>query len=405
MPSSRHDTDRVLALCLETLARPASERMVFLADACDGDFRLRASVEAVLVAVKDAQAFLRVGQIDRRDHADLIGDRLGDYHIEAFAGEGALGAVFRARRGDLAAAPPVALRLLRGHLLAREYIERFVSAATEIRAVRHPNIAGVLDAGVSGAGRPYLIYPWIDGTRLDEHCDRSQLALPARAALLEQVCLGLQRAHQHLVAGCGVSAANVLVTADGVPVLLDFASVSMVTARWPQGAASAFADPARALARDTCAPELLLHGRLTTAADVYALGVLASELLCGERPCRLDGQDRSQQAAMLDLAARIAPSARVRAETDWARRKAVAHRRGATPRRLASALEGDLDGIVLAALAFDPAGRPASAAAVAAALSAWRQRVQPGRRTGRLRRVAAAAVAAAALLLAAAAAF
>ena len=332
--------------------------MTYLARACDGDFRLRASVESVLVALKDARQFMDVADIRADNFAEYVGEQAGDYQLESLLGISPLGGMYRARRGD---DPPVAVRVVRGHLWARELIERFSDEVSVFARIRHPAIASLLDGGVSANGSPYLVYEYVDGQALDQYCDQQRLDVSRRMALMLDICRAVHVGHAHLSAWRSLRPSNVLVNASGQPKLLDFGLATLMHRQH---------GPVRL--RDStllsmwlsqfAAPEAFDDGVLSVRADVYSLGAVMYELLCGQRrpPVALEDDD--------DTGVVRRASEQVLANPDDALRDAIAHRRSTSTEALARDLAGPVDDLIERATRPSPDKRYASALAMADAI-------------------------------------
>ena len=312
--------------------------------ACHGDFRLRASVESVLVALKDARQFMDVADIRADNFADFVGESAGEYRLVELLGISPLGAVYRATDDK---DHEFAVRVVRGHLWARELIERFTDELDIYSRVRHPGIASLLDGGVTVNGSPYVVYEFVDGVSIDEYCDRHRLDLRQRVAMLRRVCLAAHAGHAHLTAWRSLRPSNVLVTADGVPRLLDFALATLLHRQHGP-----------VLSNDTTMKSMWVSQ--FAAPETYE-GVDPT----GHRRCVLAGRHGvrvADRAATHGLSSRTSPrprrvakaSEQVRGNTDWALRKAIAHRRSTSPRALARALTGDLDAVLDKATRRDP---------------------------------------------------
>ena len=296
----------------------------------------------------------------RATGAPAADERFGPWRVIETLGEGASGRVLLARRGELADGRLVAIKTLRSpspSALARFELERQALARLE-----HPNIARLYDAGKSAAGVPYVVLEHVDGLPIDVYCNRHWLGVEERLRLFLEVCRGVQHAHRNLIVHRDLKPANILVDAEGRPRLLDFGIARLLDL--PPAAAETAASAtgwAEATARTPAyaSPEQILGRPITTAADVFSLGIVLFELLAGRSPwgprasrhllekaiCEED-PERASKAARL---AGAAPAAR----------------RGTTPRRLARRLRGELDAILGTALARRPEDRYASVEAFA----------------------------------------
>ncbi len=370
---------RALDLCDAALERPAAERDAFLDEACAGDAELRAAAASVLAAVEEADAFLEVPAPSQSPAAPsgdatrevAAGTRLGRYTLLERLGEGGMGTVYLAEREGPDFTQRVALKIVREGLPARGLIGRFLAERRILASLNHPYIARLLDAGTTEAGTPWLVLEYVDGLPIDVYCDRNRLGVEARIELVRKVALAVQAAHQNLVVHRDLKPSNVLVTADGIPKLLDFGIAKPLRPDGgdPSGSTTVFG--ARALTPDYASPEQILDGRATTVSDVYSLGVLTYELLVGERPYRVAGGSHRELVRSVESLTVPRPSTRIQTAPTHRDIEEIAGRRATTPARLARALAGDLDTILLKALHRDPQRRYATATAFADDLERW----------------------------------
>ncbi len=295
--------------------------------------------------------------------SSLVGREIGDYLIEAFLGEGAAGTVWRARRTDGRFEGRVAVKLLHLSLIGRAGALRFKREAVILARVAHPNIARLLDAGVTEEGQPYLVLELVQGTRIDKHCDARRLDVPQRLALFGHVLAAVAHAHDHLVVHRDIKPNNICVTHDGQVKLLDFGIAKLLRAE--PGDPPITAAGLRVLTPLYAAPEQLNGGPVTTATDIYALGVLLYHLLTGQHPT-VRGSAASAQVIRATLNA--AP-VRLGAAFDTAsgsedQLKAAADR-ATSLSGLRRQLQGDLENIVGRTLLKDPSERYQTVGALA----------------------------------------
>ena len=351
---SAADWQQLRALLDEALALPATQRDAWLQG-------LDASVPSVVrqrltstlasastngAAADDWSQGPRLGATP--PPAAHIGRRVGPYRVLSLLGHGGMGSVWLAERADGLHRRQVALKLPHGAWHRPELAERLVREREILAALEHPHIARLYDAGIStdAEAQPWLAIEYVDGVRLDEHCRQQGLAVAERLKLFLQVCEAVAHAHARLVVHRDLKPANILIDRQGQVKLLDFGIAKLLEAG---GADSDLTQQhGQALTPDYAAPEQILGQPLSTAADVYALGVVLFELLTGERPFRR----RANGSARPDLQA-------VQAEGEPPRPSQRARDRG-----LAKALQGDLDTIVQTALRHDPAERYATVAAL-----------------------------------------
>jgi serine/threonine-protein kinase len=270
------------------------------------------------------------------------GARVGPYELIRELGRGGMGTVWLARRTEGLTRRTVALKLPHPGLLHAEFAARMARERDILESLAHPNIARLYDAGVTPAGQPWLALEYIEGVPINEYCDAKRLGLPERIRLFAQVLQAIQHAHSHLVIHRDLKPANILVTEAGNAVVLDFGIAKlMVEGATAETALTQFGG--RALTPDYASPEQIAGASLTTASDVYSLGVILYELLTGERPYKLArGSAAALEEAIL--------SADVRRPSQAAIDAAQAEARATSTNKLTRTLRGDLDTIVLTAM-------------------------------------------------------
>lgn len=290
-------------------------------------------------------------------------DRIGPYEVVEEVGRGGMGAVFRARRADGQFEQEVALKLHRADVYRSELRDRFLSERQILALISHPNIARLLDGGVTEDGRSYFAMEYVEGLPLDHYCDTHRLTVAERLRLFRSVCDAVQHAHQNLVVHRDLKPSNILVTDDGTVKLLDFGIAKLLDAGGARAATDATQAGSRMLTPDYASPEQIQGGPVTTATDVYQLGVLLFELLTGVRPHDLRDASLLELERSVLLNAPPLPSSAVGRPHDTAGSPDVrASRRGTRADRLARALRGDLDAIVHVAMQHEPERRFDSAA-------------------------------------------
>jgi serine/threonine-protein kinase len=316
------------------------------AEAIDAD--VRAELEALLDAGEAGgdPIAAAVGRAAIGAAACILPDRIGPWRVLRPLGEGGMGTVLLAERADGEFEMKVAIKLIRG-LATADTRERFRRERQALAGLDHPNIAALLDGGATEAGEPYLVMAYVEGETLTEWRARVQPKIEMRLVLFAALCRAVAHAHQHLLVHRDIKPANILVRADGVPVLLDFGIAKLIE---PDGDGDATAT--RLMTPAWASPEQLLGRPVTTATDVYGLGLVLYELLAGGVPRRGD----VAEAASIELPppSKLAAEARSPAVRDEARR-----------------IRGDLDKIVRRAVRTEPSARYASALALAADVEAW----------------------------------
>jgi eukaryotic-like serine/threonine-protein kinase len=274
------------------LELPSAERDVFLSHACAGDDRLRSEVEHLLSAYAEsgdflalpAAEFLTSGVAEEQPPPSgpglAIGVQIGPCRVLRELTRGGMGEVYLAERADGQFKQEVALKLLvRSGRDSSEVHRRFLCERQTLTRLRHPNIAALLDVGLTADGRPWFAMELVEGAPLKVWCDERELGLSERLALFEDVCLAVQHAHQNLVLHRDLKPSSILVTNEGQVKLLDFGIAELLPDTSRTGL--------RALTLEYAAPEQLQGQPVTAATDVYALGAVLYELLAGHRPYRL----------------------------------------------------------------------------------------------------------------------
>ena len=349
---------RVEALFHEALARPVAERSVFVEREAAGDLHLAREVMSLLRAAGGAEDALAEAVGDAITSCAVEGEavpsdgRLGAYRIEKQIGRGGMGTVYLAARADDQYRQRVAVKVLRLGL-GSDLATRFRQERQILANLDHPNIARLLDGGVDEEGRPYLVMEYVEGRSLTAYCDEERLGLSGRLRLFRSVCSAVHHAHRQLVVHRDLKPANVLVTADGVPKLLDFGIAKVLL---PEDAPAVTGTGLRPLTPLYASPEQLRGEALGTSSDVYSLGVILYELLSGQRPFEARARSLAELARAVCDDEPVPPSAAVVGAEG-----AVSQARGLRPERLRRELAGDLDTITLKAIRKEPGRRYASA--------------------------------------------
>jgi non-specific serine/threonine protein kinase/serine/threonine-protein kinase len=377
------DWARVKSLFQEALARERVERSAFLEKECGGDRDLLRRVARLLDADAGSDGFMEtpvanlpyVTDLDEGDEgADAAApERIGPYRVERVLGRGGMGTVYLASRDDGDFRRPVAVKVVRRSMDSAFVFRRFETERRILAALDHPGIARLYDGGTTEDGVPYFVMEYVPGEGLLAYCDERRLGVAQRLALFRRVCGAVQFAHQALVVHRDLKPSNVLVTPEGHPKLLDFGIAKLLdpeaTADVEDGTATLWG----VMTPDYASPEQLRRGRVTTASDVYSLGVILYELLSGHRPYRLAaGADEGIFA--LARPEVMPPSAAVTRTEEIPCRgtesvvvdpETVGAARSTPAGRLRRVLRGDLDNIVMKAMRTDPATRYATAAELA----------------------------------------
>lgn len=345
---------RAGALVRALLDLPPERRDDALNEACAGDDALRDEARWLLAAAEDGEAdTLPPAPILSAYDLHLAAPTPRDYRVLEAIGQGGMGVVYLAERVDGDLRQRVALKLLRFAAPADSHqYRRFATERRILSALAHPNIARLLDGGVTVEGLPFLAMEYVDGERIDAWCDRHALTLRQRVTLFLKVCGAVDYAHRQLVIHRDIKPSNILVGADGEPKLLDFG-----IARLLDDDVEHTQTDLRALTLAYASPEQIEGAPLGTASDVYSLGMVLYELVAGARPFAV-GESAHQLSRAILSGDMPAPSRLVRECAG-----------DALPR--ARRVPADVDAIVLKALRSEPAHRYASAGALAADLQRW----------------------------------
>jgi eukaryotic-like serine/threonine-protein kinase len=292
---------------------------------------------------------------------DLSGNRIGQYLILRSLGIGGMGEVYLAERADQQFQQRVAIKVVRGGVLARNVQSRFKAERQILAQLDHPNIARLLDGGSLPDGSAYIVMEYVDGIAIDAYCDQHRLDLSARLRLFQTVCGAVHSAHQNLIVHRDLKPSNILVNTEGAPKLLDFGIAKLLDERQAvqHTLAMTHAD-FRVMTPDHASPEQVRGEPITTASDVYVLGVVLYELLTGTRPFIIPSLRLADIERVICEQEPARPSDAI-GESPNATTLELAERRGVNPARLRRALQGDLDNIVLMAMRKEPARRYGSA--------------------------------------------
>jgi serine/threonine protein kinase/Tfp pilus assembly protein PilF len=346
------------------------ERAAMLAGLRAQDPQLAADLVALLeeAAAVSRESFLEEPLTLPPRSASLAGQTIGAYTLVSQIGQGGMGGVWLARRSDGRFEGYTAVKLLNAGLVGRAGEERFRREGNFLARLTHPHIARLLDAGVSSFGQPYLVLEYVDGQQIDRYCDAQGLDVEARVRLFLDVLAAVAHAHANLIVHRDIKPTNVLVGADGRVRLLDFGIAKLLEDEAGAGEATELTrEGGRALTPEYAAPEQITGGPVTTATDVYALGVLLYLLLSGRHPTGAADQSPAELVrAVVTTEPRRLSSAVAEAKTQKPETVATnAARRATTPDGLRRALKGDLETVVAKALKKHPEERYESVGAFA----------------------------------------
>jgi serine/threonine-protein kinase len=351
--------EKVKDVFTAALELPIDGRATFLAESCGADQALRHEVESLLAAHEEPQNLLEQHTVDlatrlQKEADNYHGKLFGPYRILHEIGRGGMGAVFLAARADGDFEQQVALKIIRQSYGDRELERHFRRERQILASLNHPNIAKLIDGGVSETGELFLAMEFIEGEPLVAFAEHHHLTIDERLRVFLEICRAVAFAHQNLVIHRDLKPSNILVTAEGTPKLLDFglakllessADTSTVPVKGAEQTQTAF----RAFTPAYASPEQILGKSVTTASDVFSLGVILFELLTNEKPFYFEGKSLEEIIKTVSQGEPSLPSRVVRSRQP----------EGAARQRQ---LRGDLDNIILKALQKDPLRRYPSVA-------------------------------------------
>ncbi|MGI8432070.1 MAG: protein kinase domain-containing protein [Chthoniobacterales bacterium] len=323
-----------------------------LREHCAGDESLRREVESLLASDSQANGFIEnpAKAIPRELLAKIaeepfVARQFGPYRTIRELGRGGLGTVYLAARSDATYEKEVAIKLLRRGLDTEDILRRFRNERQILARLEHPNIARLIDGGTTADGLPYFVMEYVAGEPLTTYCNSHNLTTNERLRLFRAVCAAVTYAHQHLVIHRDLKPSNILVTAEGEVKLLDFGIAKLLGA--DEEAAFRTMTEQQVMTPEYASPEQVRGEAITTASDVYSLGVVLYELLTGAKPYRLTSRSAKELESAITSQAPERPSTVVAVNPQSAIRNP-------------HSLRGDLDNIVLMALRKEPARRYSS---------------------------------------------
>jgi serine/threonine protein kinase/tetratricopeptide (TPR) repeat protein len=360
-------------------------RAAYLDDACT-DESLRRAVETTIAMQEPSRLFKGATNaegptaiLQDADTVSLSNDEqqrllddttIGPYRVLRRIGQGGMGAVYLAQRDDAEFKQQVAIKLVKRGMDTEFVLRRFRNERQILAALNHPNIARLLDGGTTSDGRPYFVMEYIEGQPITHYADERRLTTVERLQLFQEVCSAIHYAHQNLVIHRDIKPSNILVTADGTPKLLDFGIAKLLNPDLAAHTLEATAVAIRLMTPEYASPEQVKGEAITTASDVYSLGVLLYELLTGHRPYRISSRAAHEVARVVCEEEPQKPSTAVRRVETYLPAdgtasitltpETVSRTRDGNPDKLRRRLAGDLDNIVLMAMRKEPARRYAS---------------------------------------------
>lgn len=336
----------------------AAKRADFLDRECAKDPALRAELESLLAASEGATMFFDHGTSEPEPNPHelagedaALGRILGAYRLKGRLGEGGMGQVFLADRIDGEFEQQVAIKLMRSPWIGPELLQRFLAERQILARLEHPGIARLIDGGTTPLGQPYLVMDYVDGLPIDLYCQQQQLSIRERLRLFVKVCDAVEHAHTRLVVHRDLKPTNILIASDGSPRLLDFGIARLLDSS--PGAPALTRGPGQVLTPEYASPEQVRGEPITTASDVYSLGVMLYQLLTDQLPYKVTDTTPQGLENLVCMTRPTRPSqcsgsGNTTVGDGWFRE-----------------MRGDVDTIVMQALAKTPDRRYASVAALA----------------------------------------
>jgi serine/threonine-protein kinase len=368
VPNPSERWQRIRRLFKEALEITADERDAFVERECGDDASVASELRRLLAAgdIDDSEFANIVSEAAARA-TELTEQRVGNYRLIELLGTGGMGNVYLAERDDQQFEHRVAIKLLHPGRRDAELLQRFRTERQMLANLEHPNIARLLDGGETATGIPYLVMEYVDGVPIDEYCDARQLTLQQRLRIFKKVCAAIDYAHRNLVVHRDIKPSNILVTADGEPKLLDFGIGKFLDESAAMFTVAVTREGAGVMTPAYASPEQIRSQPVSTATDIYSLGVLLYKMLCGRMPYDTRGVNVDLARAILEYEP-TRPSAAVTSHVSRDQHRTVeeiVEARRTSVVRLRKRLRGDLDNIVLMALRKEPIRRYASARALA----------------------------------------
>ncbi len=356
------------------LELPEEQRESYIAAASGADEALHNELRDLLSAHVSSGSFLEepvveggISQLIREQEDDFKSRKIGPYRLLKKLGEGGMSRVYLAVRDDDEYQKLVALKVIPQDLDGEELRRRFRTERQILASLDHPNIAKLLDGGTTEGGAPYFVMDYIEGVPIDEYCSTSRLSVVDRLELFRTVCAAVQYAHQNLVVHRDIKASNILVAEDGTPKLLDFGIAKLLKPEAFAARVEFTATRIRPMTPSYASPEQIRGRHITTATDVYSLGVLLYKLLTGTLPHQLEKKSpREVEEAILEVEPERPSTVVSRFDsvdtvsTELTTATSAEETPAIRPAQLRRRLSGDLDNIAMMALRKEPQRRYAS---------------------------------------------
>lgn len=335
----------------------AVEREVFLNQECANELELKKEILSLLDSLENTKDFLEeastIVEQNKNNFTDpYIDKQIGNYLIDGEAGVGGMGIVYTGRRNDKEFEQKVAIKILKHGITSEYLLKRFQIERQTLANLQHQNIARLLDGGRTIDGLPYLVMEFIDGIPITEFCHQKKLSLEEKLKLFREVCTAVQYAHQNLIVHRDLKPGNILVTKDGIPKLLDFGIAKLIDEELVDNNEGLTRTGVWHLTPEYASPEQIKGEKITTASDIYSLGVLLYQILTGYQPYKISNNSPAVISKIITEEIIQKPSEKVK---DKLREHAESNL--FLNDKISNQLKGDLDNIVSKAMHKDPARR------------------------------------------------
>ena len=379
-PAVKPDWQHIFGLFERAVEVPDGERQAWLDRACGGDEVVRHAVEEMLEADRRGETFIDRGIGRELPRSAAEARRIGSYRLLRQIGQGGMSTVYLAVRDDDAFQRRVVVKLVRRGMESDAILRRLRTERQILAGLDHPWVARLFDGGTTDDGLPYFVMEFVDGVQVDTYCEQHRLNVEGRLALFVKICAAVHYAHQNLVVHRDIKPSNILVTSAGEPKLLDFGIAKLLNPDLASAEIEPTATWQRVMTPSYASPEQVRGQPITTASDVYSLGVLLYKVLTGRLPRSFKGRSPSEIEQMLSETEPVRPSAAVRLPTDEAPPEADWDPEWI--KGFERQLAGDLDAIVLKALRAAPSQRYDSVERFAADIERYQRGLPVAARAG-----------------------
>jgi len=349
----------------EALKLGEPERSDFIKSACGDDIEMMNEVKSLIQADFDVPSVLKAQVADAvniRSQINYEGKIIGNYKVIKQIAEGGMGSVFLAERADGQFEQKVALKIIKPGMNSNEIIKRFLSERQILARLQHPNIAKLLDGGLTDDNLPYFTMEYVEGEPIDEYCDKNNLTVEERLKIFITVCSAIQYAHHNLVIHRDIKPSNIMIKKDGTVKLLDFGIAKVLSEDTLNEGENLTQTGLHVMTPEYASPEQIKSEHITTSTDIYSLGLVLYELLTGEKVHKIKNYSPLEMEKAICYTQPQKPSSTIKSVQTKDKLKAdqISIKRNTLPDKLKKKLSGDLDNICLTALRKEPENRYSS---------------------------------------------